>query len=840
MNKYVRRIIGTLIIIVPSLILLGFLLNMLSGKSFYSNSGSVTVRGITSQVKIYSDDYGVPHIIASNNEDMYFALGYMHAQDRLWQMDLTRRVAEGRLSEIFGSSTLEFDKLYRTIGINRFAYRWFEKLSPESKKYLLDYSDGVNAFIEENYENLPVEFDILNYRPEYWKPEHSLMVTRMIGWELNLAWYTDYILGEIVNKTGLEKTAEIFPDTTFSIFEKPVEIIDSLGVDTTEMTALKNSEEISILGRDFFRAYGDYRRFFNINCAHAGSNSWVVAGSKSETGKPLMANDPHLAFMAPSKWYEVHLKSSLADVIGMSLPGVPGIAIGHNRQISWSLTNLMNDDTDFFILERDQANANSYIYLGVNYMLDSIKEVITVKDSNEVEIVVRNTVLGPVISELPTRGFISNKIIDLHKDKILTFKWTGFEYSDEISAFYKINTARNWNEFKNGLKEFCTPAQNFMYADTAGNIGYKAAGKVPIRKTGYKNDCIYPAISDMVWTGFIDFNELPEMYNPKDSFMVTANTNPFEWLKTEPGSRFYISYIWEPESRRDRIHEILSGGSKFNVNEFKLIQASYTSVYAREISDYLLNAFSDPGSIDNLTSRALNILRNSKGEMAAGDAAGSIYSAFLVVLLRNIYIDELGKDVFHDFLLIPNLPLRSTLLMLKNYSSENPLWFDNINTAEIETRDQIIRTSFMNALIFLKSKFGNADADSWHWGSIHKVTFSHPLGIIPELAGSFNIGPFEVGGDQTAINNSEYSFNNAFNEGDFRNILGSSMRMIVDLSNMNNTYTVNSTGQNGQPLHPNYSDQTRLWLLGDSKIVVMNETDMLDKDYNLLMLVPEE
>ena len=839
MNKYVKGIIGTLIIAVPVVLLLGFLFKQLSTKSFYPNSGTTSVSGIKSEVKVYSGDYGVPHIIASNNEDMYFALGYMHAQDRLWQMDLTRRVAEGKLSEIFGNSTLEFDKLYRTIGINRFAYRWYEKISPESKKILLSYSNGVNSFIEKHRKNLPIEFDILNYHPELWKPEHSLMVTRMMGWDLNLAWYTDYIFGELVNKVGLEKVSEIFPDTTISIYKKPVEIIDSTETDSTEEISSNRIKEITVLGNGLFKSYSNYRDFFNINGTHAGSNSWVVAGSKSETGKPLLANDPHLAFMAPSKWYEVHLKSNLADVTGMSIPGVPGVAIGHNRSVSWGLTNLMNDDNDFFIFERDPANPNIYKYQNQSYKLDSLKETIFVKDSNEVEIVVKNTIIGPVVSELTSRGFISQANNDLYKNKILSFRWTGFEFSDEISAYYKINTAKNWNEFKNGLKEFSTPAQNFIYADTAGNIGYKAAGKVPIRKTENKNDYIYPTETNMEWSGFVDFEELPETFNPKDSFIVTANTNPFNWLKTESNNRYYISYIWEPSSRFDRIHEILSGGFKFNVNEFKLIQASYTSPYVKEITGYIIGAFKDYNNQDNETITALNLLKNSNGEMPANDAAGAIYNAFFVELLKNIYLDELGEEVFHDFLMIPNLPFRSTQLMLKNYSPENPLWIDNINTAQKETKDEIIRKSFLDALAFLKTKFENPDINSWRWGEIHKVTFMHPLGIVPELAGSFNIGPYEAGGDQTAVNNSEYSFNDAISKGTFNNLLGPSMRMIVNLSDMNVSYTVNSTGQNGQPLHPNYSDQTRLWRLGDMKTTVMNETDMLDKNYNLLILIPE-
>ncbi len=609
--------------------------------------------------------------------------------------------------------------------------------------------------------------------------------------------------------------------------------------DSTDEISQKRIKEITSLGNGFFRDYSDYRDFFNISCTHMGSNSWVVSGDKSETGKPLLANDPHLAFMSPSKWYEVHLKSNNVDVTGMSIAGVPGIAIGHNKSISWGLTNLMNDDNDFFLLEKDSGNENKYKYKNQVYSLDSVKEKILVKDSNEVEFTVKNTVLGPVVSDLESRGFFSEKENNLYKDKLLTFKWTGFELSDEINAFYKINTAKNWDEFKSGLKDFSVPAQNFIYADTAGNIGYKAAGKIPIRKTENKNDYIIPSFTNMEWTGFVDFNDMPETYNPKQDYIVTANTNPFDWLKTENKNRYYISYVWEPSSRFDRITELLQGGFKFNVNEFKLIQASYQSPYAKEISAYIVNAFKDTKNIDNETGEILNSFKNWNGDMPANDKMGAVYNAFFVELLKNIYMDELGADVFHDFLMIPNLPFRSTLLLLKNYNPDHHFWFDDISTVKIETRDEIIRKSLFDAVTLLKSKFNNNDINSWHWGEIHKVTFKHPLGIVPELAKSFNIGPFEVGGDQTTVNNSEYSFNDAIKEGNFDNILGPSMRMVTDLSDMTHSYTANTTGQSGQPLHPDYADQTRLWLYNDYKIITMRETEFIDNGFSLLVLIPE-
>ncbi|HEY3251119.1 MAG TPA: penicillin acylase family protein, partial [Ignavibacteria bacterium] len=354
MNKIITNSFGIFILLIPLLLLLGLLFNNLSKRSFYPSNGKVEVSRIKSPVKIYFDDFGVPQIMSLNEEDAYFTLGYLHARDRLWQMDLTRRVAEGRLSEIFGASTINFDKLFRTIGINRFCYSWYNKLSPKTKQILDSYTKGVNYFIEANYNNLPVEFDALNFRPEPWKAEHSLMIVRLMGWDLNIAWYTDYIIGEIINKVGVEKTSEIFPDSNTSLYRKP-QMEDTTKTDK-EKTAAVNFNQIAQLGKDFFNYNEEYRKFFSINGAHVGSNSWVVSGAKSSSGKPMLANDPHLGLQAPSKWYEVYIRGGGLDVRGMSLAGVPGIAIGNNRFISWGLTNLMNDDNDFLILKRDSAD----------------------------------------------------------------------------------------------------------------------------------------------------------------------------------------------------------------------------------------------------------------------------------------------------------------------------------------------------------------------------------------------------------------------------------------------------------------------------------------------------
>lgn len=854
MNKYVKTFLGIIIIIIPIILVLGLLFNNLSKKSFYPTSGEIAVSGLKSQVKVYFDDFGVPNIMAQNQDDAYFTEGYIHAQDRLWQMDLTRRVAQGRLSEVFGSQVIEFDKLFRTIGIHRFAYSWYESISPESKQILTSYTAGVNKFIETHYDNMPVEFDALNYRPEPWKPEHSLMLARMMGWDLNIAWYTDYIMGEVLNRTGIEKTALIFPDTNITIYKKPepVEIDSTPENEDTETpkkrkvkkeTGLLENEnakylrQVSFLGKDFFEMNQSYRKFFNINVSHTGSNSWVVSGSRSMFGKPILANDPHLALQAPSRWYELYLKGGPLEVRGMSFPGIPGVVIGNNKFISWGLTNLMNDDNDFVILKRDSSDSRKYIYNNQSAVLDSIVEKIYIKDSMETEYIIRTTKIGPVISDLKFKGFadMQENPEDPYRDKLMTFRWTGFEYSDEVKCFYGINTAKNWDEFKNSLKDYCVPAQNFVYADIYGNIGYRAGGKIPVRKTNVDYSYIFPGEDEINWTGFIEFDKLPEVYNPPEGYIVTANTNPADWIKDNK-EKYYISYLWEPSSRFNSINKFIKSKTVFDIEDFKILQNSYESPYALGIlKDLYTDTHSNSGLGDEDVEWAVEKLRNWNGDMIKNDAAGLLYNAYLIFLVKNVFEDELGANTFNDFIAIQNIPYRALEILMKQ--TDNP-WFDNVITDKTETRPDIVSKSIAQAVEFLKAKFPGKDKNTWQWGSVHTIKFRHPLGFVAELDKTFNIGPFDVGGDQTSVNNTEYRFSEVIEKGSFDVVVGASMRMLVNLSDIDHPYTVNSTGQSGQPVSSHYRDQARMWSYGDYKKNVSGEPEMIDKKFDLLILNP--
>jgi len=845
LNPIVRNILGILVLLIIVLVTVGLLFNNLTKKSFYEESGEISVKGISNRVNLYKSELGVSHIFAENEEDMYFSLGYIHAQDRLWQMDLGRRVAEGRLSEILGKELLDYDILFRTIGIDRTVLKQYDKLSSKSRSVLEAYSRGVNSFMEENSSNLPLEFDILDYKPDTWKPEHSLELVKLMGWELNLSWYTDLMFAEIVKKFGYEKAKDFFPDYPE---DAPFIVNNDLQGKPKSDSLIKKQEKNNSTGYNFFnnpteienyyssvsdKAYNffklskDFRTYMGTEGIHVGSNSWVISGSRSESGKPLLANDPHLALLAPSKWYEVSLYDNQKkySVCGFTIPGVPAVAIGHNDVISWGLTNLMCDDTDFFILKKDSSDNNKYIYKNRSEFPDSSVQNIRIKDvADEYIFTVYSTIVGPVISNLEKVGFMGNqKFRNDNSSELLTFKWTGYESSDELEAFYNINNAKNWDEFQKALKTYSAPALNFVYADTSNNIGYHAAGFIPLRNnTGEVNPGI--PVNDPInlndWSGFIPFEELPKSFNPQEGYIVTANNKPLK------NYNHYISNLYEPPYRAARIEEMINSNPVMTENEMKIIQRDVHSLQAKEFCGYLFLSFGDSSNLTEDIKAYLDLLKNWDYEFKTNSIPATLFAQYEIELYKNLYKEQLGDELFDNYIFTKNIPVRNTAKLLKLNSC---FLFEN-DFAKV----QLIRKSFYDAISALIQNHGQ-DVNNWQWGNFHTINMEHPLGVVPALNAMLNIGPFRIGGSGTTVNNLEYSFSKALATGEFKAYLGPSMRMITDLSDVKTYLSIIPTGQSGQPLHRNYNDQARLWLNGDYK-EVSTDFELLSKE-NLKLLV---
>lgn len=834
MSNIFRNIVGVAVFLFIIIAALGMFLNNLTRKSFYEESGSASVPGLQSPVSVYANDFGVPFIYAENENDMYFTLGYIHARDRLWQMDLYRRVAEGRLSEILGKEMVEYDVLFRTLGIDRSSASIYHSLSSESKQILNSYTLGVNAFIESNISRLPLEFDMINYKPDMWTPENSVMIVRLMAWELCLSWYTDVMFGEIVRKFGIENAQDFFPsypeDGPFIIRSEAGSGNDSANVRSnsgSSTTPRLNRPSGGDVAGDFFDLNMNFRKFFFSDGIHAGSNSWVVSAELSETGKPMLANDPHLALQTPSKWYEVSLYNGQRrmSLSGFTLPGAPGVAIGHNGAIAWGLTNLMCDDADFFVLKRDSSDLTKYIHNQKSIPLDSTVEAIKIRDSSDDHVFTAyRTVIGPVVSGLSKTGFANKQSFqNLPGNDLLVLRWTGFEKSDEILSFYKINFAQSRLQFEEGLRSFGSPALNFVYADTAGNIAYHAAGLVPVRESADNVSALYPSGAGLEWKGFIPFAELPSEVNPKHGYIVTANNKP------SSGYSRYISNLYEPHYRAKRIEEIISEGQIVTLEEMKMIQRDVYSEQAMEFCGHLFRSFGDSSKWSPDIAGYLGLLKEWDYEFRTSSSAASLFSMFEAKLYENLYFAPLGEELFSNYLFLKNIPVRNTSELLKQNSS--------VLFKTEQEKDQLLRKSFYDAVSALISKYGNEPVN-WQWGDIHKITLKHPLGILPSFSSMLNIGPYKVSGSGTTVNNMEYSFNEALKSTSFEAFLGPSMRFIADLSKPNSHYSIIPGGQSGQPLQENYGNQARLWVNGDYKFISNNFDDLRNESLKLFTLEP--
>jgi penicillin amidase len=541
-----------------------------------------------------------------------------------------------------------------------------------------------------------------------------------------------------------------------------------------------------------------------------GSNAWVVAGAKSVTGKPLLANDPHLILTAPARWYELHVVAPGLDVAGASLAGVPFVVIGRNRQIAWGVTNAMLDDEDFYVEEVDSVeHPTQYRFNGRWLPVRQKVDTILVKGGEPVFLTIYRTHRGPIVNRFEPAAQFSTALISM--------RWTGQEVSNEAKAFYLINKATNWKEFREALRHFALPAQNFVYADVDGNIGYRTGGILPLRKV--KGPTLpYPGWTDEFdWRGFVPFERMPELFNPPEGIIATANNKI-----VADSYPYHISHHWEPPWRAERINELLRAQEQFSAEDFQRMQADVESPHARDIVPLILQAYQKSDSLPQQTSEALTYLRNWDYRMTKDDVATSIFQSFVVRVVRNTFEDEMGERLLALYDTLASIPLTVTTRLLKEGTSS---WFDNVHTPQRETRDDIIRQSLDEALNDLKASLGG-ELKEWRWGRLHKVEFSHVFGDVPVLRPIFTVGPFQTPGSHSTIWKGDFRLAKPF-----VNHVGPSTRQIFDLADPNNTRAVTPPGQSGQVYHKHYDDQIPLWLDGGYRRMPMDR-ELIERHSN--------
>ncbi len=753
-------------------------------KSFPVTSGSLRVSGLQHTVTVIRDGYGVPSIEAQNEHDLMVATGFVHAQDRLWQMDLERRAGEGRLSELFGAATLPFDKMFRIVGIRRSAEAIAGAIDAASLERLQWYADGVNAFIAGAHGRLPAEFDLLNYQPEPWTPLHSIVIGRLMAWELNLSWWTDVTYGMIAERVGLMAALEIMPGF-------PAEVPPTVPA--------ADWRSYASLGRDYMHAARDFGAAFASASISGGSNAWVIAPSRSATGAVLLANDTHLRLESPSRWYEMQMLAPGINVRGMSLAGVPAVVAGRNARIAWGITNVMADDADFYAEWLDSLSGTTYLYDGHWRPVRTINEEISVRGDTVRPLTIRLTHHGPLISDVVTPAHHARPAY------AVSMRWTGNEIDDQFGAFLRIDRAQNWKEFVAGVREFAVPGQNFVYGDSGGTIGYWCGAKIPIR-SGRSSLLPLPGWDPAVeWRGFVPFAKLPHRLNPPEGFIATANNKIVD--NTYP---YHISDLLEPASRIQRLNAVLGRKEDvFSMQDFEWLQNDTYSYYARELVPYIMHACGDSAAAFPGGERVYEYFRNWNFQFSRDDLATTIFQVFLIRLFHNTFGDEMGEDLLHDWMTLSNIPLRVMAQLVREGTSS---WFDDIASPGTETRDDIIRKSLREAVGELDRRLGS-DNRMWRWGDLHTVELRHPFGRRKPLDRIFNIGPFPAGGGPTALMSCEYSLNEPFGV-----TVGPSFRQIFDLAGDGAIRSVLTSGQSGQAFHRHYDDQTRLWLNGGYRV----------------------
>jgi len=772
--KILKRILQALLILIILAVVFGFfLIRNISNRAVPDYNEDVQITGLSGPVEVLRDEYGNPHVYAETEDDLYKVAGYLAAQERLWQMDLLRRVTQGRLSEILGEDMLVADHVMRSLRIPEKSKLVIEKTEPEIINCLEAYSDGVNQYIETHQKKLSFEFAVLGYNPDKWEPLHSLSLIGYMSWSLSQsAWGIEPVLYKIRGLVDDEKFIQLFPDLAMheSIYPGFAE----------ELGEWMNDEMLSVnsklqeLGLEIF----------------SGSNNWAVSGDRTESGYPIVANDMHLQLdIAPGIWYQMHHHvPGKVHVTGVVLPGAPVIISGHNDSVAWGMTNVMVDDIDYYVETINPKDSNQYKFNGEWRDMKIVEETIPVKGSEPVTKFIRFTHRGPVIS-----GF---KDIS---DKVISMAWVGNEYSNEMRTCYLLNRADNWDDFKDAAKTMTSVSQNVVYGDAAGNIGLYCCAGIPIREGN--RSLMAPGDTDRFdWKGLIPFEELPHKFNPPEGVVVSANNRT-----TDLDYPYQISEWFHLPHRFNRIHEIMAEKEKMKIDDMKAIQTDQKSKWSEKILKKALPVL-EGAKLSDREQSTLSILSGWDNEYDAESPAPAIFEPFYHELIRNIFLDELGEDLYNKFISDEKLPSFAIDRMI---DGQDISWCDDVTTADkVETAEDMILAGFRNAVSYLEEIQGS-DINTWKWGNMHQFVLNHPMGSVNLLKVVFGLdrGPYAPGGSYYTICPYPYPLNDRY-----RVNWGASQRHIFTTWDWDKSWSVIPTGISGIPASDFYCNQTELYI----------------------------
>lgn len=790
LKKILLSIIAMFVILV--LVSIGFY--------FYSKptyEGEQKLKNIKNETTVYFDDFGVPHIYANSQKDAMTALGYVHAQDRLWQMELLRRIAPGRLSEMFGSKLLKTDQFFAGLGIDENSEKAVANLDKNSEAYQLAmaYLDGINQYMEEG--KTPIEFQILGLKKDKFTLRDVYNIFGYMSFSFAMAQKTDPLLTDIRDKLGSE-------------YLKDFGLDGSLGI-----TQIKNFDGKAIEYAKISKSVASLLDNSPVP-AFIGSNSWVIAPQKTKNGKVLFANDPHIAFSQPCTWYEAHIVVPDYEMYGYYLAGTPFPLLAHNRNYAFGLTMFENDDLDLFQEEDNPKNKNQYKTANgfQNYTIR--KETIKIKDSSDVVLEVRETQHGPIMNDL---------LDGIKGTKAVAMSWIYTQQKNQIlEAVYSLSHSENLNDFRKGVSLIAAPGLNIMYGDAKGNIAWNTSGKL------YKLDkSINPNFILNGTNGiddkkeFLDFSKNPHAINPSWNYIYSANNQP----EAVDGHLYPGYYL--PRDRAKRISTLLQPKNNWTKEDVGKMLNDNTSSITPSITANLI-ATLDAKSLSNSEKQAISILKKWKGSNELKDVAPTIYQKWIYNYLKNTFQDELGET---DFEMLLSTHIIKQIIEPQS-RNENSIWWDDVTTKnQKETRVEILNKSFHEAITALEKQLGK-EVNSWTWNRIHTLEHQHPLGKVAALRPVFNVGIFEVPGSTEVINNLFFSFSYS---GEYQVKGGPSTRRVIDFSDIENSMSILPTGQSGNPFSKHYSDQAQMYNSGKFRKMKMNKEEIV-KTSTKLVFVP--
>ena len=782
-----RRALKFLLIVIVVPILIGALVAYaVLRRSLPQIDGEVKVAGPTAPVDIIRDADAIPHIFAANKKDALFGLGYAHAQDRLWQMEFQRRIGHGRLSEIFGEVTVPQDRFLRTVGFGRAARAAWEATPDWAKQQIDAYVAGINAFISSHHgTSLPPEFLLLRFEPEPFTGADVLAWVKMMAWDLSANYAFELLRNDLAHAVGAERAAQLMPPYPHD----GLSILPNHAAAEEPAAAPVSSTVASSL---LLPAFSIVNRWPSEGI---GSNNWVVDGTMTASGKPLLANDPHLGTRLPSTWYLAHVAGGDFEIIGATLPGAPAVALGRNKDIAWGATNVAADVEDLYRERIDQTGRYTE-FRGAKEAITIVPETIKVKGADPIHVEVRVTRHGPLISDaINAMNAGSKKVPKPPPVEPLAFRWTALDPDDTtVVSFLKLNEARNWDEFTAALRGFVVPSQNFVYADVNGHIGYYAPGRIPIRASG---DGTAPAdgwAGVAEWTGWIPFEKLPHLYDPPEHFIVTANHRP-----APPGYPYILGFDWYEPYRAQRIVDLLQKQTRFTSDDFARIQADTYSLHAKALLPVLL---SHARPADDIDRRAVAILRQWNFDATADSAATAIFQAWFLQLAPTIAGDDLGPLVTEAYQGRFSVVTR---FLINTLTANDASWCDNKSTPAPETCDDAVTKALHEGVADISRRLGG-NIERWRWDAIHSAVFPHQgLDSIAPLRPLISRS-IPTAGDWSTVNIGTVAADQRYEQH-----LAPGYREIIDLSPANDSRFQDAIGESGHPMSKHYADGLENW-----------------------------